>query len=82
MPSCSPAIGTRIVHTLTGKAAVVVGASEPSASCIRLVPVILEGSTRRELWATHQIRLRPRREQCEALGGAFKPPLGYPLIAR
>lgn len=79
-PTPAP-IGSRVLHTLSGKAALVVGSSQPTANAICLVPVILEGSTRHELWPLHRLAQRPPVDQCAALGGRFQPPAGYPLIA-
>jgi hypothetical protein len=57
----------------------VIGLSEFGAGRRRHVPVIVEGSTRRELWSSHAITPLDPMEQPIALGGLKKLPLGYPL---
>lgn len=70
--------GLRITHRLTHQSGLVIGSAEASGR-FSLVPVALEGSTRRELWPLHLIQQRPRLQQFKALGGSFKAPSGYPL---
>ena len=44
-----------------------------------LVPVVVEGTTRTELWPLSRVVVRPDIDQCKKLGGEYKPPAGYPL---
>lgn len=70
--------GIRLIHTKTGVGGLVVGSPE-SAGHVKLVPVIVEGSTRWELWPTHLTQPRPRSSQCSHFGGRFVPPKGFPM---
>lgn len=70
--------GLRVRHSLTDVCALVIGNPE-SAGRYALVPVALEGSTRRELWPLHMSLPRPLSQQFVAMGGQFKPLPGYPL---
>ncbi len=67
-------LGHRVRHQLDGRNGFVI--SQPYNN---LVPVSIEGSTRKELWALNNTKLRPINEQLVALGGKFKPPKGFPL---
>ena len=57
----------------------VIGKPEALGTRFSLVPVVIEGSTRNELWPEHWIDVRPTKEQFPALGGRFKAAAGYPL---
>lgn len=78
--SCFP-IGFRVIHTVTKRPGFVVGRAEPNGLKSALYPVVLEGTTRTELWPEHLIRARPTREQFAAHGGRYRCPPGYPLYA-
>jgi hypothetical protein len=71
--------GTRVVSQLTGRSAMVCGHPEHARASLTLVPVMLEGSTRHELWALHRTTILPRAQQFKALGGKVTAPSGYPL---
>lgn len=73
-------LGTRVRSRLDGRLALICGSPERARASLALVPVMLEGSTRKELWATHQFEPLPTTAQFRALGGRVKPPAGYPLV--
>jgi hypothetical protein len=58
----------------------VVGPIEPVRAGLSLLPVMIEGSTRRELWPVHFTEILPLPDQFQALGGRRKAPAGYPLV--
>lgn len=72
--------GTRVRSHLDGRLAVISGTPERARAALVLVPVMVEGSTRHELWATHRTEVLPQAEQFQALGGQVVAPAGYPLI--
>lgn len=72
-------VGLRVVNRLDGRAGFIIGKSEAIGTRFSLVPVVIEGSTRNELWPEHWIDVRPTREQFPALGGRFRGAPGYPL---
>lgn len=74
--------GVRVRHSIDQRSAVVLDRPNAGGSRIALVPVHIEGSTRRELWPINLIRVRRAREQHVAHGGEYKPPIGYPLRIR
>jgi hypothetical protein len=77
LQGCPP--GTRVRSTLDGRLALICGSPERARADLVLVPVMVEGSTRSELWATHRTELLPSVEQFAALGGRKRAPAGYPL---
>lgn len=72
-------IGLRVINRMDGRPGFVVGKPEALGTRFSLVPVVIEGSTRNELWPEDWIDVRPTNEQFPALGGRFKPAPGYPL---
>jgi hypothetical protein len=72
-------IGLRVINRRDGRSAFVVGRPEALGTTFALVPVVIEGSTRNELWPEDWIEVRPTKEQFPALGGRFKAAPGYPL---
>lgn len=58
----------------------VCGRLEHGIGTTSLLPVIVEGSTRNELWPLHRLEILPRARQLEGMGGKVRPPKGYPLI--
>ena len=72
-------VGLRVLNRLDGRAGFVIGKPEALGTRFSLVPVVIEGSTRNELWPEHWIDVRPTKEQFPALGGRFKAAAGYPL---
>ena len=72
--------GTRVRSTLDGRLALIYASPERARAGLVLVPVMVEGSTRRELWATHCTEILPSAEQFAGLGGRKRAPAGYPLI--
>ena len=81
-PKSLPAfgIGVRITHTKDKRDGLITGPSEHGVG-YRLIPVAVEGSTRKELWPEHMIQVMPIRKQLPQHGGQFKPPAGYPLTS-
>ena len=57
----------------------VVGQTQAVGLHLEKLPVIIEGSTRQELWDTKNVELKPKKEQLIKMGGKFKPPKGFPL---
>jgi hypothetical protein len=72
-------VGMRVVNRLDGRSGFVIGKPEVMGTRFSLVPVVIEGSTRNELWPEHWIDVRPTKEQFPALGGRYKAATGYPL---
>lgn len=72
--------GLRVRCPSSGRLALVIGLSEFGTGRRRHVPVIVEGSTRRELWSSHAIEILAPMQQPIALGGLQQLPPGYPLI--
>lgn len=75
-------VGLRVVNRLDGRPGFIIGKPEVMGTRFSLVPVLIEGSTRNELWPEHWIAVRPSKEQFPALGGSFQPTPGYPLRAQ
>lgn len=67
-------LGHRVTNISDGRNGFIV-----SSPYNNLVPVAIEGSTRKELWPEIQTKLRPLSQQLEGLGGKFKAPKGFPL---
>lgn len=72
-------VGLRVLNRLDGRAGLVIGKSEALGTRFSLVPVVIEGSTRNELWPEHWVDVRPTKDQFPALGGRFQAAAGYPL---
>lgn len=72
-------VGLRVVNRLDGRSGFVIGKPEAIGTKFSLVPVVVEGSTRNELWPEHWVEVRPSKEQFPALGGHYKATPGYPL---
>jgi hypothetical protein len=72
-------IGLRVINRMDGRPGLVIGKAEALGTTFCLVPVIVEGSTRNELWPEDWIDVRPTKEQFPALGGHYKSVPGYPL---
>jgi hypothetical protein len=72
-------IGLRVINRLDGRSGFIIGKPEAIGTRFSLVPVVIEGSTRNELWPEHWIDVRPTKEQFPALGGRFKAAPGFPL---
>lgn len=77
----SPLLGLRVRHRVDGRIGFVVGKTECLGGRIALVPVIVEASTRSELWPETRIEALPLKQQHEGLGGKYQAPSGYPLHA-
>jgi hypothetical protein len=75
-------LGLRVINRLDGRSGFVIGKPEVIGTRFSLVPVVIEGSTRNELWPEHWIDVRPTKEQFPALGGRFKAAPGFPLRIR
>lgn len=75
------AIGLRVQHCVDQRFGFVCGRPERWGTRHTLVPVIVEGSTRQELWPDSQLQLLPKAQQHPAHGGRFQAPAGYPLVA-
>ena len=71
--------GLRVLHCSDARTGFVIGRPERLGSRIALVPVIVEGSTRQELWPETQIEPLPKAQQHLACGGRYRAPQGYPL---
>jgi len=69
----------RVRCPTSGRLALVVGRSEYGTGRRRHVPVVIEGSTRREVWLSHAIEILGQSQQPVALGGTLQLPPGYPL---
>lgn len=72
-------VGLRVVNRLDGRPGFVIGKPEAIGTKFSLVPVVVEGSTRNELWPEHWVEVRPSKEQFPALGGRYQAAAGYPL---
>tara|TARA_R100001463_G_scaffold16069_3_gene41767 strand:+ start:8350 stop:8592 length:243 start_codon:yes stop_codon:yes gene_type:complete len=72
-------LGHRVKHKTDGRQGMVFGAQQKIGVEDILVPIALEGSTRKELWPIDQFKLLPKPQQLVALGGNFVPPKGFPL---
>ena len=77
LQNCPP--GTRVKSLVDGRLGLVWGLPERARAALVLVPIMVEGSTRREFWATHSAEPLPPAEQFIALGGKRRAPAGYPL---
>ena len=78
MPKNSLPLGLRVKHQTNKRSGLVIGPAQHGIG-FDLIPVALEGSTRRELWPIHLCIKKDKRQQLEANGGSFIPPKGYPL---
>lgn len=74
----SLSLGVRVTHKADKRHGLVVGPAQHGMG-VDLIPVAVEGSTRKELWPKHLCNRRPRSQQLKAHGGDFSPPKGYPL---
>lgn len=72
-------LGLRVTNRLDGRAGFIIGRPEAMGTSFYLVPIVIEGSTRNELWPEHWIDVRPKKEQFPAHGGRFKAQPGFPL---
>tara|TARA_R100000458_G_scaffold29727_2_gene27328 strand:- start:20817 stop:21056 length:240 start_codon:yes stop_codon:yes gene_type:complete len=72
-------VGQRVRHITNNQDGFVVGQSQTVGLHLEKLPVIIEGSTRQELWDTRIVELKPKKEQLVKMGGKFKPPKGFPL---
>ena len=72
-------LGHRVFHSSDGRPGFVIGKPEMAGWNRALVPVVVEGTTRTELWPLSRLVVRPDIDQCKKLGGEYKPPAGYPL---
>ena len=75
-------LGHRVKHKVDNRQGMVSG--HPQVTGVRdvLIPVALEGSTRKELWPHDQVQLLPNKLQMKALGGDYAPPKGFPFIIK
>lgn len=78
MPKNSLPLGLRVKHQTNKRSGLVIGPAQHGIG-FDLIPVALEGSTRRELWPIHLCIKKDKRQQLKANGGTFVPPKGYPL---
>ena len=67
-------IGHRVKHKNDNRDGFVIG--NPTNE---LVPIAIEGSTRKEQWPISLFQMKPIRHQLALFGGRFKPPTGFPL---
>lgn len=74
--------GIRVRHSIDQRPAVILDHPDSAGRRIPLIPVHVEGSTRRELWPVSLVRVRRSRDQHIAHGGEYRPPVGYPLRIR
>ena len=72
-------VGHRVRHATNNQDGFVVGQTQSVGLHLEKLPVIIEGSTRHELWDTKSVELKPQKEQLVKMGGKFKPPKGFPL---
>lgn len=72
-------VGHRVRNIIVNQDGFVVGQTQAVGLHLEKLPVIIEGSTRQELWDTKNIELKPKKEQLVKMGGKFKPPKGFPL---
>lgn len=75
----APSLGLRVRHRVDHRTGFVVGSAERIGTRSALVPVIVEASTRSELWPESQLQVLPTAQQHRALGGRYTAPAGYPL---
>ena len=71
-------IGIRVRHSKGKRGGLITGPAEHGINS-PLIPVAVEGSTRKELWPSHLCTRLPADQQLKAHGGNFQPPRGYPL---
>lgn len=72
-------VGHRVRNITVNQDGFVVGQAQAVGLHLEKLPVIIEGSTRQELWDTKNVELKPKKEQLVKMGGKFKPPKGFPL---
>ena len=72
-------VGQRVRNITVNQDGFVVGQAQAVGLHLQKLPVIIEGSTRQELWDTKNVELKPKKEQLVKMGGKFKPPKGFPL---
>ena len=73
-------VGVRVFHRRSKRGGLITGAPEHGVHS-QLIPVAVEGTTRKELWPLHMVALRSKDDQLPRHGGSFTPPTGYPLNA-
>jgi hypothetical protein len=78
VPETSLPLGLRVKHQINKRSGLVIGPAQHGIG-FGLIPVALEGSTRRELWPIHLCIKKEKRQQLKANGGTFVPPKGFPL---
>lgn len=74
------ALGLRVRHDGDGRTGFVIGRAEQLGSRMALVPIVVEGTTRQELWPETQLQPLERPLQHPAHGGRYRAPAGYPLV--
>ena len=67
-------IGHRVKHKTDNRDGFVIG-----TPANELVPIAIEGSTRKEQWPISLVLKKPKKQQLPLFGGTFKPPAGFPL---
>ena len=72
-------VGHRVRNITVNQDGFVVGQAQAVGLHLQKLPVIIEGSTRQELWDTKNVELKPKKEQIVKMGAKFKPPIGFPL---
>ena len=72
-------VGHRVRNITVNQDGFVVGQTQAVGLHLEKLPVIIEGSTRQELWDTKNVELKPKKEQLVKMGGKFKPPKGFTL---
>lgn len=72
-------VGHRVRRVTDNQNGFVVGQAQSVGLHLEKLPVIIEGSTRQELWDTKSVELKSQKEQLVKMGGKFKPPKGFPL---
>lgn len=72
-------VGHRVRNITKNQDGFVVGQAQSVGLHLEKLPVIIEGSTRQELWDTKIVELKPQKDQLIKMGGKFKPPKGFPL---
>ena len=72
-------VGHRVPTITVTQEGFLVGQDQAVGLHLQKLPVIIEGSTRQELWDTKNVELKPKKEQLVKMGGKFKPPKGFPL---
>ena len=72
-------VGHRVRNITVNQDGFVVGQAQAVGLHLQKLPVIIEGSTRQELWDTKNVELKPKKEQLVKMGGKFKPPKGFPF---